>query len=215
VRWLTSINNDANMLPNFVNDSSAAKALLRCLQKEVYGAPRAIAVIVPTRFATNYFVMQGVQWNKAAPLQACSDDAWTDLGGKPKEAQEVLQRSDFWRLLSVAIKFLRPFSDFILQIEADRPVLARMYGFDDAGHACQEQHEALGTGQGDAGQLFSWAPKLGAQTGQPARRACSSSAEPCAHRMIPTASFVLLCPGWRRRSPERPHGKQTGSAAAH
>jgi hypothetical protein len=71
VRWLTSINNDANMLANFVNDSSAAKALLRCLQKEVYGAPRAITVSVPTRFATNYFVMQGIQRNKAALLQDC------------------------------------------------------------------------------------------------------------------------------------------------
>jgi hypothetical protein len=127
VRWVTSINNNTNMLENSVNGSSAAKALLRCLQKEVYGAPRAIAVSVPTRFATNYFVMQGIQRNKAALLQACSDDAWTDLGGKSKEAQEVLQRSDFWRLLSVAIEFLWPFSNFRHQIKADWPALARTH----------------------------------------------------------------------------------------
>jgi hypothetical protein len=84
VRWLTSINNDANMLANFVSHSSAAKVLLssECLQREVDGAPRAIAVSAPPRFATNFFVMQGVQRNKVELLQACSDDAWTDLGGK-------------------------------------------------------------------------------------------------------------------------------------
>jgi hypothetical protein len=127
VRWLTSINNDANMLANFVNDSSAARALLGWLQKEVDGAPRAIAVSIPMRFATNYLLMQGIQRSKAALLQACSDDAWTDLGGKSKEAQEVAQRGDIWRLLSVAIKFLGPFPDFTHQIEAHRPTLARSY----------------------------------------------------------------------------------------
>jgi hypothetical protein len=66
MQWLTSINDDANVLANFVNDSSGAKALLRCLQKEVYGAPRAIAVCVPMRFATNYFVVQGTRQNQAA-----------------------------------------------------------------------------------------------------------------------------------------------------
>jgi hypothetical protein len=66
-----SINNDANMLANFVNDSSSAKAQLRCRQKKV----------------------------------------------------------------------------------------------DGAGHACQEQLEALGIGRTGAGQLFSCAPYLGVQTG--------------------------------------------------
>jgi hypothetical protein len=118
-QWLTSFNKDANMLANFVHDSSAAKALLRSLQKEVYGAPRAVTVSVPTRFATNFFAMQSIQRNKAALLQACSHDEWAELGGKCKEAQEVLQRADFWRLLSLAISFLHPFFDFIHQIEAD------------------------------------------------------------------------------------------------
>jgi hypothetical protein len=83
VRWLNmSINNDANMLANFGSDSPAAKALLRCLQRVVYGDTRAIAVSVSTRFATNFFTMQGIQRNKAALLQACSNNAWTDLSGK-------------------------------------------------------------------------------------------------------------------------------------
>jgi hypothetical protein len=74
--WLnTSIHNDANMLANFFSDSSAAKALLLCLQREVYGAPHASAVSVSTRFASNIFVMQGIQRNKAALLQACSGDS--------------------------------------------------------------------------------------------------------------------------------------------
>jgi hypothetical protein len=127
VQWLTSVNKDANMLANFVHDSSAAKALLRSLQKEVYGAPRAVTVSVPTRFATNFFVMQSIQRNKAALLQACSHEEWAELGGKCKDAQDVLQRADFWRLLKLAISFLQPFSDFIHQIEADRPALARTY----------------------------------------------------------------------------------------
>jgi hypothetical protein len=40
VRWLTSIDVDTNMKANLVNDSFAAKPLLRCLQKEVDGAER-------------------------------------------------------------------------------------------------------------------------------------------------------------------------------
>jgi hypothetical protein len=71
--------------------------------------------------------MQSIQRNKAALLQACSDDEWAELGGKCKEAQEVLQRANFWRLPSLAISFLQPFSDFIHHIKADRPALARTY----------------------------------------------------------------------------------------
>jgi hypothetical protein len=40
VRWPSSINSGVDMLAYVVSDSSAAKAVLRCLQKEVGSAPR-------------------------------------------------------------------------------------------------------------------------------------------------------------------------------
>ena len=43
------------------------------------------------------------------------------------QAKEVLQRNDFWLLLQMACSFLQPFSDFIHQIEADKPALGRAY----------------------------------------------------------------------------------------
>jgi hypothetical protein len=90
VQWLAAVNNDANMLANYLNDSSSARFLLRTEQKEIYGSPRNIVVSVPTRFATNFFVMQSIQRNKAALLQACGDPSWENLGGKSKEVSANL-----------------------------------------------------------------------------------------------------------------------------
>jgi hypothetical protein len=43
------------------------------------------------------------------------------------QVKGVLEDGLFWNYLSTGISFLSPFGDFIYQIEADRPALARCY----------------------------------------------------------------------------------------
>lgn len=160
VEWLAQLNDDANTVANYINDSSPAKSLLRTYQAEIFGGTRQIPVSVPTRFATNLFVMEGVSRSKAAFVQAIADKKWTDLGGKAAkvcctarwwqvavstthasadllgqgltacscaQVKEIMSEPLFWAHLDAAISLLKPFSDFIHQIEADRPSLGRCY----------------------------------------------------------------------------------------
>jgi hypothetical protein len=59
------------------------------------------------------------------------------------QVQEIVQDATFWQDLSTSIKFLKPFRDFIHQIEADRPALARVYDglrqLDDHVRACVDE----------------------------------------------------------------------------
>jgi hypothetical protein len=71
--------------------------------------------------------MQDIHRSQAALKQAVSNPAWQRLGGKADEVQDVIQDCTFWSQLQLGISFLQPFSDFIHQIEADRPALGRCY----------------------------------------------------------------------------------------
>jgi hypothetical protein len=127
VEWLDTTNRDANTAANYLNDSGCAKAIVHRHQQEIYGAKKAIAVSVPTRFGTNQFVMQGLEHSKAALKQAASDPKWDKLDGKAKKVGELFSSCTFWDNLRRATAFLQPFNDYIHQIEADRPALARVY----------------------------------------------------------------------------------------
>jgi hypothetical protein len=95
IKWLADVNKDANTIANYLNDSSAAKYLLRGYQKDVYGAHKQIIVSVPTRFATNLFVMRSLQSSKAALLQAIGDLKWDDFGGKATEVRQAMSSPMF------------------------------------------------------------------------------------------------------------------------
>jgi hypothetical protein len=62
--------------------------------------------------------------------------------------KEAIETKEFWVDLQAAITFLSPFSDFIHQIEADRPALGRCYEgiliIDDHIRACAKKWEADG-----------------------------------------------------------------------
>jgi hypothetical protein len=79
------------------------------------------------RRPTTLLVMQDIHRSQAALKQAVSNPAWQRLGGKADEVQDVIQDYTFWSQLTLGISFLQPFSDFIHQIEADRPALGRCY----------------------------------------------------------------------------------------
>ena len=123
VPWIKASNDACNKLANYLNDSLPSKKIIQRFQKEVYGRPKQIVVSVPTRFATNLFVIKSVLENKAANLQGISDSSWDQLGGKkPGELKEFfLANETLWVQIEASCRFLQPFSDLIHQIEADRP----------------------------------------------------------------------------------------------
>jgi hypothetical protein len=101
-------------------------------------------VSVPTRFATNRFVMKGIDRNKKALQLAVKKQEWPRAqGGNGPKVREIVELESFWQELTYAIEFLQPFSDMIYQIEADRPALGRCYqglqAIDCHVHACVEK----------------------------------------------------------------------------
>jgi hypothetical protein len=74
--------------------------------------------------------MKSVKNSAAALKQTTSDPVWLGFKGKGQQVREIVDSQSFWSYLQLSIDFLRPFSDFIHQIEADRPdrpALGRCY----------------------------------------------------------------------------------------
>jgi hypothetical protein len=129
VPWIKASNDACNLLANYLSDSLPAKKIVQRFQKEIHHRTKQIVVSVPTRFATNLFVMKSVFASKASILQALSDSAWDELGGsKPGDLKDLfLENAKLWTQIESSIRFLQPFSDLIHQIESDRPALGRCY----------------------------------------------------------------------------------------
>jgi hypothetical protein len=85
--WISAVSAGANTIANYVNDSGNAKALLHKHQLDLWGRHKKIPVSVPTRFATQQFVMKGVLDSKAALVHAASDRLWRGLDGKSHEVK--------------------------------------------------------------------------------------------------------------------------------
>jgi hypothetical protein len=85
VQWIQDVVKDCCSIANYIQDSGPAKTLLHSHQTSIYGVKRAVPINVPTRFATSFFVMNGIMNSKAAFIQAASSDAWSELGGKSSE----------------------------------------------------------------------------------------------------------------------------------
>jgi hypothetical protein len=92
--WLAQVNDSANTVANYINDAGNAKSILHDHQKSLWGGVRSIDVSVPTRFATNLFVMKAVARSKAALVLSASDARWEALDGKAQQVQ--FARSDLF-----------------------------------------------------------------------------------------------------------------------
>jgi hypothetical protein len=79
------------------------------------------------RRPTTLLVMQDIHRSQAALKQAVSNPAWQRLGGKAEGARRD-PRLHVLVPAAIGISFLQLFSDFIHQIEADRPALGRYQG---------------------------------------------------------------------------------------
>lgn len=149
-KWLAAVNDRANIIANFMNDSVGARGVVQQHHKQLYGRVRALPVSVPTRFATNLFVMKGVLSSEGAFKAAVADPAWQaqPVGNKAEEIQGLIEQLDlrtFWADLKLAVELLQPFCDMLHQIEGDRPALGRCFvglrDLDSHVAACASKHK--------------------------------------------------------------------------
>jgi hypothetical protein len=132
LKWADHTLKNANTIANFLNDSGPAKFIVHRLQDEIYHCRKQIVVNVPTRFATNFLVLQSVHDSKQAIIQAVSTEAWAALGGKAQAVKDIAEHqlpdaSFFWENVVMLLELLRPFADAIHQLEADRPMLGQCH----------------------------------------------------------------------------------------
>jgi hypothetical protein len=140
----------ANKISNFLNDSGPAKIMVQKVQLDVYRRKKQIVVNIPTRFATNLFVLKSI-WESKQALnsnlqQAVAAEAWRAPGapganseGNGYKVRNIFERKYpgaeyFWENVELLIELLQPFSDAIHQLEADRPLLAQCHVVVEALH---------------------------------------------------------------------------------
>jgi hypothetical protein len=92
----------------------------------MHGARPAIEINVPTRWATNFFVVDSQLKSLQALQMAAASEGWAALpaGGKAREVRSVLMSADYWTHADRLVRLLRPFSDANHQFEGDKPHLA-------------------------------------------------------------------------------------------
>jgi hypothetical protein len=132
--WAQETLSMANKIANFLNDGGHAKMMVQQYQLEVYSREKQIVVKVPTRFASNHLVMKSISDSKQALIQAVVSEAWSVAsgpGGNPDgngaKVKAFIDCSHpdaqyLWENLEMLKELLRPFSDAIHQLEADRPL---------------------------------------------------------------------------------------------
>lgn len=115
---------------------------------------------VPTRFASNFFVVRAISDSRQALQQAVGAESWTapnapGASGTGAAVKEIIERAHagsdaFWEDVKLLIELLQPFSDAVHQIEADRPMLGQCHTvvFDLHKHvrSFAEKHKALRNG---------------------------------------------------------------------
>jgi hAT family C-terminal dimerisation region len=138
LEWAADTLRLCNKIANFLNDSGPAKAAVQSAQVALYGKKQQITVNVPTRFASNFFVVESIFKSKAALVQAVGAEAWSAAGGPGGSGgtgatmKAIIERAFpgsefFWENVELLLELLRAFSDAIHQLEADRPMLGQCY----------------------------------------------------------------------------------------
>ena len=163
VKWLKFVNEHANTIANFLNDCVGARQVVQKHQKVLYGRLCVVAVSVPTRFATNLFVLRSVLNTEAALKAAVADASWDSLpaGSKADDVQGIVEQFElrtFWSDLKLAVELLQPFSDMLHQIEGDHPALGRCFvgleQLDERVRACVDKHKEQPAHISDAADLL-------------------------------------------------------------
>ena len=93
--WVEQTLHMCNVIANFFNDSGPAKAQLAHTQTEVYGAKRQITVDIPTRFGSNFFVVETIFNSKAALIQTVGAESWSSVcnAGNGTKVRSITERT--------------------------------------------------------------------------------------------------------------------------
>lgn len=93
------------------------------------GRRPTICVNVPTRWATNFFVLDSILNSCTALQLAVSSEEWGHLsaGSQSGDVRKHLMDAKFWKEVAMLVELLRPFSDAIHQLEGDKPHLSECH----------------------------------------------------------------------------------------
>lgn len=97
------------------------------------GKKKQIVTNVPTRWASNHFVMMSLIASQHALVAAVQLEAWANLPKKNDDdnkatvVRNIISSTEFWERMSMLTRLLQPFADAIHQVEADRPLLAHCH----------------------------------------------------------------------------------------
>jgi hypothetical protein len=98
-------------------------------QEKAYGKRKQFSVNVPTRWATNFFVLRDlVASEQSLKLAVCTPE-WGQLGmGNYSDTfRTAALDDDTWDCMKRLLELLKPFSDAIHQLEADKPMLSQCH----------------------------------------------------------------------------------------
>jgi hypothetical protein len=98
-------------------------------QEKAYGKRKQFSVNVPTRWATSFFVLKDlVASEQSLKLAVCTPE-WGQLGmGNYSDTfRTATLDEDTWECMKRLLELLKPFSDAIHQLEADKPMLSQCH----------------------------------------------------------------------------------------
>jgi hypothetical protein len=84
---------------------------------------------MPTRWATNYLVLQSILHSRVALQLAVAADGWGQLPSSSQygTVRELMLDAEFWSSVKMLVELLQPFSNAVHQLEGDKPHLAECH----------------------------------------------------------------------------------------
>jgi hypothetical protein len=122
--WASSIMAKSLMMCNVINDNELIKAHVQKEQKDLYKKTKAFAAPCPTRFANHVFCMRDLEASKNAIKATASAEGWDSISSSCSKADDFTQAAvlgrTVWAGLTSLLELLRPATDAIHTIEADK-----------------------------------------------------------------------------------------------
>jgi hypothetical protein len=133
--WMVAMYKKCNLISNLLNDVNRLSKLLTDTQLRLNCKVKAVVTNCPTRFATAHLVAESVLQCKdalrAMPASSEWDDAVKSVGKDGKKRVETFIETvndmDFWQALESGVGIMEPVHAAITHLEADAPLLSRVY----------------------------------------------------------------------------------------
>ena len=116
-----------NTMANVINDCEGIRTVLHKFQMDVLGGRLAVEVSVPTRFGSQYFVHVSMRKNERPIKAMLVDDEWDNVKGFSVNSSIFEKcRGSFWSTAQRVEELIKPVSDAIHLVAADRPLLSQL-----------------------------------------------------------------------------------------